>query len=80
MYVFRRTKYRTTLTEMTPAEFKEALESDLKTKLDPENRVIHERTTPEQARKWVRTGGHHETPLWVDMDGKVRYARGSPER
>lgn len=39
------------------------------------NRVGYDRIDPVYARKWVKEGGHHETPLYVDWDGKVRYAR-----
>jgi hypothetical protein len=39
------------------------------------SRVGYDRVSPEYARQWVKDGGHHETPLWVDYDGKVRYAR-----
>jgi hypothetical protein len=39
------------------------------------SRVGYHRVDPTYARQWVKNGGHHETPLWVDYDGKVRYAR-----
>lgn len=39
------------------------------------SRVSYDRVSPQYARSWVRNGGHHETPLWVDWEGKVRYAR-----
>jgi hypothetical protein len=27
------------------------------------------------ARKWVKEGNPHNTPLYIDNDGKVRYAK-----
>lgn len=27
------------------------------------------------AHRWVRGGGHHETPLYTDADGRIRYAK-----
>lgn len=39
------------------------------------NLVGYDRVDPAFARKWVKEGNHHETPLYVDWDGKVRYAR-----
>ena len=41
------------------------------------SKVGYDRVDPEYARHWVKNGGHHETPLYVDYDGKVRYARDS---
>lgn len=32
---------------------------------------------PYTARDYVKRGGHHSTPLYIDMDGKVRYAKDS---
>lgn len=34
------------------------------------------RVDPAYARKWVKDDGFHSTPLFVDFDGKVRYATG----
>jgi hypothetical protein len=39
------------------------------------SKVGYDRVSPEYARRWVKNGNTHETPLWVDWDGKVRYAR-----
>lgn len=78
MYVFRRTKHTKTLIEMTPAEYRKAVATEHSAPLDAENRVTHQQVTPNQARQWVKNGGHHETGLWVD-DGKVRYARADPD-
>jgi hypothetical protein len=38
------------------------------------SKVGYDRVSPEYAHRWVKSGGHHETGLWVD-NGKVRYAR-----
>ena len=35
---------------------------------------IHLRMSGKQAHDWVRRGGHHETPLWVDGT-RIRYAK-----
>ncbi len=31
--------------------------------------------TGAEAHKWVRQGGVHNTPLWIDQDNRIRYAR-----
>ena len=36
---------------------------------------VFQRQSPEQARSWVREGGFHETGLYVNGEGQVRYAR-----
>lgn len=28
----------------------------------------------QQAHHWVRSGAPHETPLWIDCDGRIRRA------
>ena len=28
-----------------------------------------------EAHRWVREGGRHDTPLYVDPDNRIRYAR-----
>lgn len=33
------------------------------------------RVRPDVAHQWVRRGNLHNTGLWTDHDGKVRYAR-----
>lgn len=78
MYVFRRTKHTTTLVEMTPTEYRNAINEEHRSTLNPEKRVHYELTTANRARRYVKDGGHHETGLWVDADGKVRYARPDP--
>ena len=37
------------------------------------NEDIHCRVTAEYARQWVREGKLHETGLYINDDGKVRY-------
>jgi len=32
----------------------------------------------QEAHRWVREGGRHETPLYVDQDNRIRYAKDSP--
>lgn len=34
------------------------------------------RVSASEAHKWVRDGGVHTTPLWVDEDNRIRKARG----
>ncbi|MCO5730116.1 hypothetical protein [Rhizobium sp. SSA_523] len=77
MYVFRTRGAQTTLIEMTHREYLAALEHEFKTVSAPEPKTRHKRTTAEEARRYVKDGGHHETGLWVD-DGKVRYAKADP--
>ncbi|MBS3648815.1 hypothetical protein KEU06_09375 [Pseudaminobacter sp. 19-2017] len=57
-----------TLTEMTAKELRTA---------EAENRsgIEYNIVTAEMARRYVKQGMVHETGLWVDMDGKVRYAK-----
>ena len=68
MYVLHITQYGMTLKEMTARELREAHQVD---------RFAYRPVSAQQARNFVRWGGHHETGLWVDGD-KVRYAK--PER
>lgn len=35
----------------------------------------YERATAQRAHKWVKDGGHHETALYINHDGKIRYAK-----
>jgi hypothetical protein len=51
--------------------------------LDKKGLVLAKRAYPEhhfevitgmQAHRWVRKGGHHSTPLYIDQ-GRIRYAR-----
>jgi hypothetical protein len=57
--------YRVELHELTPAEFARL----------PQTEERYSRKVPAQeAHKWVREGGFHTTPLWLD-GGRVRYAR-----
>lgn len=53
-----------TLVELTPSERK-AIDSAM---------PYYEPTTAERARQWVKEGGHHATGLFINYDGKVRYA------
>ena len=56
------------LIEMTVKEWRESLQKD---------RPIYTRVSAESARKWVKDGYTHMTPLYVNFDGKVRYAKDS---
>lgn len=73
MYILRKTKHTTTLVEMTTAEYNEAITAEHSSLLGTDDHVTHTRITSEQARRYVKDGGTHETGLWVD-GGKVRYA------
>ncbi len=53
------------LIEMTAKEFAAAQADDRQTLTQ---------VRADEARRWVAKGGHHMTPLYVDMDGKVRRA------
>lgn len=78
MYVFRTLGSHTTLIEMTRREYLDALEYEFKTVSAPEPKTKHKRTTAEEARRWVDRHGHHETGLYRDIDGKIRYAKSDP--
>lgn len=73
MYVMRSTKsaafndWLETLTEMTTKELRDAqaLASD---------NTRYRQVTGQEAHRYIKQGGHHETPLYVDMDNRVRYA------
>jgi hypothetical protein len=60
-----------TLTEMTAKELRDA-----EAKNDPQ--VTYKRIDSYRARQLVKDGCHHETGLWVDYDGKMRYAKADP--
>lgn len=68
MYVFEhKPSGFTTLHEVTAKEF-----AALKAK-DSEDHW-HESIHFTRAHAWVKTGGHHSTPLYTD-EGRIRYAR-----
>jgi hypothetical protein len=50
-----------------------------RTELKREKRVwpnrLHLVITGAEAHKWVRDGGIHGTPLYIDQDNRIRYAR-----
>lgn len=54
-----------TLVEMTQRQTEQA---DI-------SKVGYDRVSGTFAHQWVRDGGHHMTPLYVDYDGRIRYAR-----
>ena len=63
-----------TLREMTPAELKRAKQTwEAYKGFNDHDRHYRVVDWPE-AHRWVRDGGHHETPLYVDQ-GRIRYAR-----
>jgi hypothetical protein len=82
MYVFKHTttqpwnghtsSHSSTLLEMTRAELTEAMAS-------ANDRVDYEHVSADRARAWVLDGGHHGTPLYIDISEsgarRVRYAR-----
>lgn len=78
MYVFRTRGSHRTLLEMTQREYLAALESDMKNISGPHPVTRHRKTTAEEARRYVSDGGHHDTGLYRDIDGKIRYARADP--
>lgn len=69
MYVIIDTEHSATLVEMTADEFREA-----EAEQNDTGRYVT-RWSAERARKWVKEGGHHGTPLYINGDGQVRYAR-----
>lgn len=87
MYVFRITPIteypdgmrlggNRTLCEMTARDFREATSE---TPPERTNGCTFRRTTPEHARDWVASGGHHETALYRGWDRqgreRIMYAR-----
>jgi len=78
-YALRYRGHAVALIEASPAALRRLLITD-----DPA--VWYHYVTPECARTWVRDGGHHETPLYVDLyggrgnAGTVRYARDDTAR
>lgn len=59
------------LMQMTAKELREA-------EAEAPDHIEYNIVTAEMARRYVKQGMTHMTPLWVDDDGKVQYAR-SPE-
>jgi hypothetical protein len=77
MYVVKTTNHRHPdgrytysdyLIEVTAKELREI-------EADAPSHVEYNRVTAEMARRYVKQGMTHMTPLWVDFDGKVKYAR-----
>lgn len=71
MYVLVITEHNTTLTEMTKAQIKAACAERGEARYPHYNHI-----SGTEAHRYVKNGGHHETPLWVDA-GRIRYARDS---
>jgi hypothetical protein len=63
-----RTSYGYTLHEMTDRELREAQAS-------APAHVRYERVDAARAHRFVRNDGVHTTGLWIDCDGRMRYAR-----
>jgi hypothetical protein len=59
-----------TLCEFTPAE----LRDEIAKSGGPDGWPRYERISGQRAHKWVKEGGHHETALYIDHNGRVRYA------
>lgn len=60
------------LVELTAAEARECVHAS-----PASDEPDYQRCSADYARNWVRQGLPHETPLWVDYDNRVRYARDS---
>jgi hypothetical protein len=60
-----------TLHEMTEGEWLKAMEANL-----GEDTTSYRRVSAAEAHRWVRQGGLHTTPLWVD-GWRVCYAAAS---
>jgi hypothetical protein len=67
-YALRETAYTTTLVEIASPKEEQALRAA---------GYALRRVTKQEAHRYVRNDGHHETGLYVD-DGKVRYAKADP--
>ena len=68
IYAFRDTPHQCTLTEFaTKAEF--LAEAERVSSFGTLHRVMADR-----ARAWVKGNGHHETALFINLDGQVRRA------
>lgn len=59
-----------TLVEMSPQEARDELAKAKGTSM------TYKPVSASEARKWVKDGGHHETGLYTDCDGRIRYATG----
>lgn len=57
------------LKELSAAELAEAEEIN-------GGSVTYQKVDAAKARAWVKSGGRHSTPLWVNDYGKVVYATG----
>jgi hypothetical protein len=56
-----------TVKEMTPKQMRQAQ------RLNPQRTFLP--ITGQEAHNWVRNGGVHSTPLYVNEDGRIRYAK-----
>lgn len=83
MYVFRNTHaklgsgswfHNSILIELSEQALRELIDMAEHEGSD-EKWVTYRRATAAQAHDWVKRGGRHETPLWVDDDGSLRYGR-----
>jgi hypothetical protein len=54
-----------TLVEMSVADFQKAEQSE---------RIRHYKVSTDAAHRYVKNGGVHTTPLWVDDRGRIRRA------
>lgn len=76
-YVMRDTEHTATLIEMTARSYakQEALQDAGKADgPDGQSWPRYTRVSVDQAHRWVRDGGHHETLLYIDTDRRIRRA------
>lgn len=70
MYVMQSRDGRYThLYSMTAAELRKAKATNEHSDTD------YHRVDGTEAHRWVRDGRIHSTPLYIDLDGRIRFAR-----
>lgn len=71
-YFFHYRGQSQTLVELTAKEYREV--ADEKDTDEEDAAPAYEPVHWTSAHEWVKRGGHHSTPLYID-EGRIRYAR-----
>ena len=74
VYAFRESEHSRTLVEFKSEKEMAAYAASQAATDGGRQPFTWRRTTAERARDWVKRGNVHETGLWTDYDGRVRYA------
>jgi hypothetical protein len=76
IYAFRESEHSRILVEFTSPK---AFTDYVTVNAVGVNAYTWRRIPADTAHRWVRNGNTHETGLWIDFDGRIRYAKADPD-